>query len=52
MKITSVTPIVLSIPFEAGGVGKGIMPTVWNTLDFCLVRVETDANAHRSTRSC
>lgn len=42
MKITSVTPIVLSIPFTAGGVGKGIMPTVWNTLDFCLVRIDTD----------
>lgn len=42
MKITSVTPIVLSIPFEAGGAGKGIMPTVWNTLDFCLVRIDTD----------
>lgn len=42
MKITSVAPIVLSIPFEAGGTGKGIMPTAWNTLDFCLVRIETD----------
>jgi len=42
MKITSVEPIVLSIPFDAGGAGEGIMPTTWNTLDFCLVRVEAD----------
>ena len=43
MKIISVAPIVLSIPFDAGGSGEGIMPTTWNTLDFCLVRIETDA---------
>ncbi|MEM7012175.1 MAG: mandelate racemase/muconate lactonizing enzyme family protein [Verrucomicrobiota bacterium] len=43
MKITSVKPIVLSVPFDAGGSGEGIMPTTWNTLDFCLVRIETDA---------
>lgn len=43
MQISSVTPIVLSIPFEAGGSGEGIMPTTWDTLDFCLVRIETDA---------
>ena len=42
MKITAVTPVVLSIPFHAGGDGEGIMPTTWNTLDFCLVRIETD----------
>lgn len=42
MKITSVTPIVLSIPFDAGGAGEGIMPTTWKTLDFCLVKIETD----------
>jgi L-alanine-DL-glutamate epimerase-like enolase superfamily enzyme len=42
MKIISVTPVVLSIPFDAGGSGEGIMPTTWNTLDFCLVRIETD----------
>ncbi|MDF1850597.1 MAG: mandelate racemase/muconate lactonizing enzyme family protein [Verrucomicrobiales bacterium] len=43
MKITSVAPIVLSIPFEAGGSGEGIMPTKWETLDFCLVRIDTDS---------
>jgi L-alanine-DL-glutamate epimerase-like enolase superfamily enzyme len=42
MRIVSVTPLVLSIPFDAGGSGEGIMPTTWNTLDFCLVRIETD----------
>lgn len=43
MKITTVTPILLSVPFDAGGSGEGIMPTTWNTLDFCLVRIDTDA---------
>lgn len=43
MKITAVTAIVLSVPFEAGGCGEGIMPTTWNALDFCLVRIDTDA---------
>ncbi len=42
MKITDITPVVLSIPFQAGGKGEGIMPTTWTTLDFCLVRIETD----------
>ena len=42
MKINKVEPITLSIPFEAGGKGEGIMPTTWNTLDFCLVRIEAD----------
>jgi len=42
MKIIKVEPITLSIPFQAGGKGEGIMPTTWNTLDFCLVRIETD----------
>lgn len=40
--ITSVTPIVLSIPFDAGGTGQGIMPTTWNSLDFCLVKITAD----------
>ncbi len=43
MKITSVEPITFSIPFEDGGEGKGIFPTKWDTLDFCLVRIETDS---------
>ncbi|QDT38256.1 mandelate racemase/muconate lactonizing enzyme family protein [Stratiformator vulcanicus] len=42
MKIAAIEPIVLSIPFTAGGSGEGIMPTVWNTLDIVLVRVESD----------
>lgn len=43
MTITKVTPIVLSIPFEAGGNGEGIMPTTWTHLDFCLIRIDTDS---------
>lgn len=43
MKITAVTPHVLSVPFEAGGSGEGIMPTTWTTLDFCLVEIRTDS---------
>jgi L-alanine-DL-glutamate epimerase-like enolase superfamily enzyme len=43
MKITAVTPILLSVPFEAGGRGEGIMPTTWTTLDFCLARIDTDS---------
>lgn len=43
MKIVSVEPVLLRVPFEAGGRGEGIMPTTWDTLDFCLVRIETDA---------
>jgi L-alanine-DL-glutamate epimerase-like enolase superfamily enzyme len=43
MKIVSVEPILLSIPFTDGGSGRGIMPTAWTTLDFALVRIETDA---------
>ena len=42
MKIVKVDPITFSIPFVAGGKGEGIMPTTWNTLDFCLVRIEAD----------
>lgn len=43
MKIASVEPILLEIPFDSGGRGEGIMPTTWDTLDFCLVRIETDS---------
>ncbi len=42
MIITAVDPILMQVPFEAGGRGEGIMPTTWTTLDFCLVRIETD----------
>src|SRR6056297_2592307 len=42
MRITSIEPIVLSIPFTAGGSGEGIMPTAWNTLEIVLVKVDTD----------
>jgi L-alanine-DL-glutamate epimerase-like enolase superfamily enzyme len=43
MKITSVDPIPLRIPFDDGGAGVGIMPQRWNALDMVLVRVSTDA---------
>jgi len=42
MIITAVEPILLRVPFEAGGRGVGIMPTTWTALDFCLVRITTD----------
>lgn len=43
MKITSIEPIVARIPFKDGGTGIGITPQSWNTLDFVLVKVTTDA---------
>jgi len=42
MHITSIEPIVVTIPFTAGGSGEGIMPTAWNTLEIVLVKVDTD----------
>ncbi len=43
MVITKLETIVLSIPFEDGSEGVGIMPTKWDKLDFTLVRIETDS---------
>lgn len=42
MRIRQLDTFLLSIPFEDGGAGRGIMPSVWNTLDFCLVRLTDD----------
>jgi L-alanine-DL-glutamate epimerase-like enolase superfamily enzyme len=42
MKIASIEPLVLSIPFEDGGTGMGMTPTRWHTLDTVLVKVTTD----------
>lgn len=42
MKITSIEPILLSIPFQDGGAGTGITPQRWHTLDTVLVRVTAD----------
>ncbi|MEK8028431.1 mandelate racemase/muconate lactonizing enzyme family protein [Pseudaquabacterium rugosum] len=42
MKIVSVEPIVLSIPFEDGGQGTGMTPTRWHRLDMVLVKIVTD----------
>ena len=42
MKITAVDAIPLSIPFEDGGAGNGLMPTRWDRLDMVLVRISTD----------
>jgi len=42
MKIASIEPIVLSIPFEDGGSGTGMTPQRWHTLDTVLVRVTAD----------
>lgn len=42
MKIASIEPVVLSIPFEDGGAGTGITPQRWHTLDTVLVKVTAD----------
>lgn len=42
MKIASIEPILLSIPFEDGGAGVGITPQRWNSLDMVLVKVTAD----------
>jgi L-alanine-DL-glutamate epimerase-like enolase superfamily enzyme len=42
MKIASIEPIVLTVPFEDGGAGTGMTPQRWHTLDTVLVRVTAD----------
>lgn len=42
MKIAGLETILLSIPFKDGSEGTGIMPTKWETLEFTLVKIETD----------
>lgn len=42
MKIRSVEPILLRIPFEDGGRGTGMTPTRWHAFDMVLVRIEAD----------
>jgi L-alanine-DL-glutamate epimerase-like enolase superfamily enzyme len=42
MRIKSVDVIPLSIPFEDGSSGVGLMPRKWTALDVALVRIETD----------
>ncbi len=42
MKITRVEAVPLSIPFTYGG-SRRLAGADWRALDFCLVRVETDA---------
>lgn len=42
MRITSVEPILLRIPFSDGSSGQGLMPTAWTSLDFALIKIETD----------
>jgi L-alanine-DL-glutamate epimerase-like enolase superfamily enzyme len=39
MKIRSVETWIVDIPFQDGGRGMGIGPTVWNTLEIALVRI-------------
>jgi L-alanine-DL-glutamate epimerase-like enolase superfamily enzyme len=41
--ITTIEPIVLRIPFDDGGSGKGLTPRRWNNLDIVLVRVGTES---------
>lgn len=42
LKIASIEPIVLSIPFEDGGTGIGITPSRWHTLDTVLIKITAD----------
>jgi L-alanine-DL-glutamate epimerase-like enolase superfamily enzyme len=42
MKITSVEPVVLKIPFADGSSGAGLFPTAWTHLEIVLVKIETD----------
>ncbi len=42
MKIASIEPILLSIPFEDGGTGLGMTPSRWHTLDTVLVKVTAE----------
>src|SRR5262245_32654007 len=43
MKIVSVDPIQIRIPFEDGGSGMGMTPQRWNSFDMVLVRIQTDS---------
>jgi L-alanine-DL-glutamate epimerase-like enolase superfamily enzyme len=43
MKIQKIEIIEAVIPFDDGGSGMGITPGRWNTLDFVLVRLETNS---------
>ena len=45
MKIARVEAVPLSIPFTYGGGAVRHGVGAWRTLDFCLVRVETDTGA-------
>ncbi|MGJ7542366.1 mandelate racemase/muconate lactonizing enzyme family protein [Variovorax sp. LT1R16] len=42
MKISQIDVIEAVIPFDDGGSGMGITPGRWDSLEFVLVRVETD----------
>ncbi|HWD02021.1 MAG TPA: mandelate racemase/muconate lactonizing enzyme family protein [Amycolatopsis sp.] len=42
MKITKVDPMVLALPFTHGGPATGFGGREWTTLDYLVVRVETD----------
>jgi len=42
VKIVAVEPIALSVPFDDGGAGTGLMPQRWSALDVVLVRVRTE----------
>jgi len=42
MRIAKVETMIVDVPFEDGGRGEGIGPTVWDELEMMLVRVEDD----------
>ncbi|AFT86095.1 mandelate racemase/muconate lactonizing enzyme family protein [Paraburkholderia phenoliruptrix] len=45
MKIRSVETRVVEIPFEDGGKGLGITPSIWKSMETVLIRIEdTDGN--------
>jgi len=43
MKIKSIEPIVLKIPFSAGADNIGFGDKPWTSYDMLVVRVETDS---------
>ena len=43
MRITDAEVIRLRVPFEDGGRGVGLFAKRWNSLDFVLLRLETDS---------
>lgn len=43
MRIVNAETSIVEIPFPPAGNGSGVMPTVWDSLEFALVKLEDDA---------